>query len=187
SYYRSALAIAQCQPNVAGMLIFHVTDESNAKAWQSGVYYADDTPKSSLPVVRDAALGAREGTLARCAGTKAKAVNVLETLTLPGAGAYQAVDPWRVELTCSRDCSYTARVVGTEPWAPPSALRLLVGELGAVTGSAASNESATAELTAFGLEPGAYQIVVRVFETGRPGTAVVRMSEPLVVSPPPSE
>src|SRR5207244_1164956 len=45
AFYKQAIAIAQCQPNVAGMLLFHVTDESDARAWQSGVYYADDTPK----------------------------------------------------------------------------------------------------------------------------------------------
>ena len=186
SYYRSALAIAQCQPNVTGMLIFHVTDEADARAWQSGVYYADDTPKSSLPAVREAALAAREGRLARCAGRKAKAVNVLESVTLPGGGSYSAADLWRVELTCSRPCSYTARLVGTEPWAPapPSALRLLLGGLGAVKGVVAANEPVAAELTAFDLEPGTYQIVVRVFETGRPGTAVVRTSDPLLLAAP---
>jgi hypothetical protein len=184
SYYRSALAIAQCQPNVTGMLIFHVTDEADARAWQSGVYYADDTPKSSLPGVREAALAAREGRLARCVGKKAKTVNVLETLSLPGGGSYGAADLWRVELACSRACSYAARLVSTDPWAPPTALRLLLGELGAVEGVLAANEPASAELTALGLAPGAYQVVVRVFETGRPGTAVVRTSEPLVLVAP---
>jgi hypothetical protein len=187
SYYRSALAIAQCQPNVTGMLIFHVSDEANAKAWQSGVYYADDTPKSSLPAVRDAALAARDGRLAECAGANAKAVNVLESLTLPSGGSYGAVDSWHVELSCSRACSYSARLVDTNPWAPSSSLRLLLGRPAAVKGAAAPNEAASADLAAAGLDPGAYQIVVRVFETGRPGTAVVRTSDPLVVVAPPSE
>ena len=185
AYYRSALAIAQCQPNVTGMLIFHVTDEANAKAWQSGVYYADDTPKSSLAAVRDAALAARQGTLARCAGRNAKAVNVLETLSLPGGGSYAPVDSWRVELTCSRACTYSARVVDTSPWTPSSALRLLLPS--SAKGAGAPNEAAAAELPAAGLDPGAYQVVVRVFETGRPGTAVVRTSEPLVVVAPSDE
>src|SRR5215204_6278930 len=64
--YRRAFAIAQCQPNVAGMLIFHVTDESDANTWQSGVYYADGTPKSSLAAVRDGALRAQVGGLTQC-------------------------------------------------------------------------------------------------------------------------
>ena len=46
--------MAACQPTVTAILIFHVSDESNLDRWQSGVFYADDTPKSSLPVVQRA-------------------------------------------------------------------------------------------------------------------------------------
>jgi hypothetical protein len=52
-HYREALMMAACQPTVRGFLIFHVTDETDFNRWQSGVYYADGTPKSSLPLVRD--------------------------------------------------------------------------------------------------------------------------------------
>ncbi|HKP18586.1 MAG TPA: hypothetical protein VJT84_08905 [Gaiellaceae bacterium] len=66
-YYRQALQLAACQANVMGLLFFHVTDEADLDRWQSGLYYADDTPKSSLPAVRDAADAARAGTLVpRC-------------------------------------------------------------------------------------------------------------------------
>jgi hypothetical protein len=63
AYYREALQIATCQPSVVGLLFFHVSDESDLRAWQSGVYYADDTPKSSLEPVREAAEAAESGTL----------------------------------------------------------------------------------------------------------------------------
>jgi hypothetical protein len=62
-YYRQALELVACQPNVVGLLFFHVSDEPQLDRWQSGVYYADDTPKSSLPAVRDAAEAARAGDL----------------------------------------------------------------------------------------------------------------------------
>jgi hypothetical protein len=65
-YYREALALAYCQPTVSGFLIFHVVDESDLGRWQSGLYYADDTPKSSLPAVRAAVIATREGKIARC-------------------------------------------------------------------------------------------------------------------------
>jgi hypothetical protein len=65
-YYREALALAYCQPTVRGFLIFHVEDESDLGRWQSGLYYADDTPKSSLPAVRAAVIATRDGTIARC-------------------------------------------------------------------------------------------------------------------------
>jgi hypothetical protein len=64
--YRAALALASCQRNVIGLLLFHVSDEPNMAAWQSGLFYADDTPKSSLPAVRAAAQAAIAGRLASC-------------------------------------------------------------------------------------------------------------------------
>ena len=52
AYYRQALRMAACQPTVEGFLLFHVTDEADLDRWQSGVFYADDTPKSSLDTVK---------------------------------------------------------------------------------------------------------------------------------------
>jgi hypothetical protein len=51
-YYDKALEMAACQPTVRAMFLFHVTDESNLDRWQSGVYYADGTPKSTRAVVQ---------------------------------------------------------------------------------------------------------------------------------------
>jgi hypothetical protein len=51
-YYDEALLMAACQPNVRAMFLFHVTDEANLDRWQSGVYYADGTPKSTRQVVK---------------------------------------------------------------------------------------------------------------------------------------
>ena len=59
-YYRQAILMAACQPTVAGLLIFHVSDEADLDRWQSGVYYADDTPKSTLAVVKSAIAAARD-------------------------------------------------------------------------------------------------------------------------------
>jgi hypothetical protein len=64
-FYRRALQLAACQPNVVGLLFFHVSDEADLDRWQSGIYYADDTPKSDLAAVRLAAVAARSGTLVK--------------------------------------------------------------------------------------------------------------------------
>jgi hypothetical protein len=61
SYYREALQMAACQPTVRGFLIFHVTDETDFNRWQSGVYYADGTPKSSRPWVKQVMSEIRSG------------------------------------------------------------------------------------------------------------------------------
>jgi hypothetical protein len=53
-YYSRALALAACQPRVDMLLIFHVRDEPDLAGWQSGLYYVDDRPKASLPLVSKA-------------------------------------------------------------------------------------------------------------------------------------
>jgi len=52
--YARALELAACQPTVVGLLFFHSHDEHLLPGWQSGVYYVDGSPKSSLEPVRDA-------------------------------------------------------------------------------------------------------------------------------------
>jgi hypothetical protein len=63
AYYRQALQLAACQPTVRGFLIFHVTDETDYNRWQSGVYYADGTPKSSRSFVKQAMAEIRAGAI----------------------------------------------------------------------------------------------------------------------------
>src|SRR5262249_10022067 len=63
AYYRRAIGLAYCQPTVAGLLFFHVSDEPDLDRWQSGLFYTDDTPKSDLQLVKQAAQAAQAGTL----------------------------------------------------------------------------------------------------------------------------
>jgi hypothetical protein len=65
-YYRQAFELAACQPTVIAVYIFHLFDEADLNRWQSGPYYADKKPKTSLPAIRDAAIAAREGRLGDC-------------------------------------------------------------------------------------------------------------------------
>lgn len=82
AYYTEAIKLAMCQPNVVGIELLHVSDESALSGWQSGVYYADDTPKSSRAAVRSAALAARAGTLTTCPDRTAPTA----TITGPASG-----------------------------------------------------------------------------------------------------
>lgn len=61
AYYRQAFELAVCQPTVVGLLLFLAVDEKRLDRWQSGVYYWDDTPKSSQPLVKAAIEKARKG------------------------------------------------------------------------------------------------------------------------------
>jgi hypothetical protein len=98
AYYRQAVQLAFCQPNVRGLFLFHAIDERDLTGWQSGLYYADDTPKSSLASVRLALDQSRRGVVAHCDGLKLpvhpKVVQHGRVLT----------------LTCDLDCSYVAQL-----------------------------------------------------------------------------
>jgi hypothetical protein len=65
-YYGQALRLAYCQPTVKALLLFLIRDEPDLRRWQSGLYYADETPKTSMPVVRQAAEQVESGNFVRC-------------------------------------------------------------------------------------------------------------------------
>ena len=66
AYYRRALQLAYCQPTVRGLFVFHTFDEPNVGGWQSGLYFADRTPKPSLPAFKRAVADLRTGKLGSC-------------------------------------------------------------------------------------------------------------------------
>jgi hypothetical protein len=66
AYYRQALALAYCQPTVKGLFVFHTFDEADYAGWQSGLYFADRTPKPSLDGFRRAVADLRAGKLTTC-------------------------------------------------------------------------------------------------------------------------
>src|SRR5919198_4929232 len=68
AYYAQAIALAFCQPNVRGFFLFHSVDETDLDRWQSGLFYADGTPKTSLAPTRAAVLAARRGVVTHCDG-----------------------------------------------------------------------------------------------------------------------
>jgi hypothetical protein len=97
-YYAEAFRLALCQPNVIGIMVFHVIDESALGAWQSGPYYADRTPKSSLPAIRDAALAAHAGSAAPCPDRGAPTVALTTAGGTVSAAGADAVGIGKVTL-----------------------------------------------------------------------------------------
>jgi len=100
--YTQAMQMAFCQPTVMGLLLFHFQDEPALSAWQSGEYYVDGTPKTSLPVVAAAAAAVHRGVIASC-----PALRLSPKVTLKRAASTKTLN--RIALTCSIDCSYRAR------------------------------------------------------------------------------
>jgi hypothetical protein len=97
-YYRQAVELAFCQPTVRALSIFHTIDERDLNRWQSGVFYVDEKPKSSMVIVRRAAAEARRGIVARCPELRLRPrVTLLRAQSTP-----------RPVLTfrCDLDCDY---------------------------------------------------------------------------------
>jgi hypothetical protein len=107
AYYAKALQLAFCQPNVTGIFVFHTQDEPGLANWQSGLYYADGTPKSSIYAVQDALARARGGSIARCEGL---GLDVMPTKVSFPTQAALAKGARTVRFTCPLDCIWELRI-----------------------------------------------------------------------------
>src|ERR687887_429904 len=86
-------------PNVRGIFLFHSVDETDLDRWQSGLYYADGTPKTSLAPTRAAAEASRRGIVARCPGLQLPVKAKLDRAS--------ARNPrFSFRLRCDIDCTY---------------------------------------------------------------------------------
>lgn len=100
TYYHDALALAFCQPNAKAFFVFHAFDEPNLPGWQSGLYYLDGTPKTSLPAVKKAARDVTGGVIARCPGLQLTPKALIGFPT----GKRLAARPFTVVVRCDIDC-----------------------------------------------------------------------------------
>jgi hypothetical protein len=167
-YYRQAFALAACQPTVAGVLMFHVADERDARAWQSGLYYSNNTPKSSLAAVRDAALAAQAGTLAHCHASKT-------TSNLGDVVFHEpSTNGLAVDFGCALVCSYQVQMIDADTGT----------SVAESTGKTIGDQ--TIAVPTDNVLAGRYQYVLRALKSGKPGTAEVRTSQPFDFTPPPS-
>jgi hypothetical protein len=98
--YLQAMQMTFCQPTALGILLFHFQDEAALSGWQSGLYYVDGTPKTSLYPVRGDAFGVHRGIVAACPGLQLTPKLVIKAGKPDKTGI-------KVSLTCSLDCSYT--------------------------------------------------------------------------------
>lgn len=106
-YYARALQLAFCQPTVTALLLFHAIDERQLATWQSGLYYVDETPKSSFATVATSLALTTGGSIARCGGVTL----VVQPLGLrfPTRVETSRGDR-RVRLRCDLDCAYDVRL-----------------------------------------------------------------------------
>jgi len=146
-YYRQAVQLAFCEPTVKALFLFHSVDEVDLHAWQSGLYYPDGTPKTSVPGVRLAVAQARRGVVARCPGL---ALTPRATVVQKGT---------QLVLSCDIDCSYVAQL-----W------RLPGHRLATVRGRAVGGKPKTLPLRA-PTTAGRYRLRLSANAPVNPGTA----------------
>ena len=157
SAYRRAIHLAYCQSNVAAMLLFHTHDEPGRAGWQSGLVYADGTPKTSLEPVRSAMEAAGSDTIGVC------------PLVSTAVTAFVTRDR-TISLRCHRDCIYRARLLRL-PLASPTVAR---------SGLALAGKRVQVTLGR-NVAPGWYQLSLSMVDPTRPGKPLVRTSAPFAV------
>jgi hypothetical protein len=160
-YYEQALALAFCQPNVEGMLIFLSRDERARAAWQSGVFYVDGTPKTSLPRVREALDRTTGGSITRCPGVQ---LVVRPSYLRFGTRSAAKRGTFRISLTCDLDCRYWVRLENAATHSTKLAAR----------GAAEVGELVRIDLGSRSLSPGSYRYTLRLVHPVNPAPATVR-------------
>jgi hypothetical protein len=107
-YYKQAMALAFCQPNVQGLFIFHTRDEEAMARWQSGLYYVDGKPKASRDLVRNATELVHRGVITSCAGLELRPK--LTGFQFLGVKPPFTSLPTLLRLRCDLDCKFVLRV-----------------------------------------------------------------------------
>ena len=161
SYYRQALALAFCQPNVEGMLLFLSNDERGRANWQSGIHYVDGTPKSSRRLVTAALDRTTGGSIARCPGV---ALPVHASSVRFGTRSAAKRGVFRVSFRCDLDCRYWVRLENAETHATKLATR----------GAAGVGELVRADLGTRHLATARYRYTIRLVHPVNPAPATVR-------------
>src|SRR5262249_15912259 len=165
SYYQQALAMAFCQPTAARILVFPAIDERELPAWQSGVYYADGTPKPSLPAVRRALDKTAGGSITRCPGVQ---LAVHATYLRFGTRSAAKRGAFRVSLRCDLDCAYVVRLEKL----PTHSTRKIA------RGKATVGELVHVVLPSKPLAPGAYRYTISLVQPVNPAPPTVRAGPP---------
>ena len=170
--YARALQLAFCQPNVAGMLLFHSHDETALLSWQSGVYYADGSPKASLYAVRDALDRTRGGSISRCEGLALDVTPLAVRFPSPTRFLGGLRD---VRFRCSLDCAWELR-----------ASRVANGSVAAIVrGYGRAGAELFATLRGRKLGKGLIKLALTVTHPVNPGLATTRESGELRLPTPP--
>jgi hypothetical protein len=161
TYYRQALTLAFCQPNVESFLLFLANDERGRANWQSGIRYADGTPKSSRASVRKSLNRTAGGSITRCPGVE---LPVHATTLTFGTRSAARRGVFRTSFSCDLDCRYWIRVENAVTHATKLQAK----------GAAEVGELVRADLGRRRLAPGTYRYTIRLVHPVNPAAPTVR-------------
>ncbi len=161
AHYEQALALAFCQPNVEGILIFLSRDERARAAWQSGVFYVDGTAKTSLAPVREALDRTTGGSITRCPGVE---LVVRATYLRFGTRSAARRGVFRTSLRCSLDCTYQVRLENADTHSTKLVAR----------GRAEVGELTSVDLGSRALSRGRYRYTLRLVHPVNPAPPTLR-------------
>jgi hypothetical protein len=167
-YYREALSLAFCQPNVDGMLLFLSNDERARTAWQSGIHYVDGTPKSSQPRVTEALNRTAGGSITHCPGIE---LPVHASYLRFGTRSAAKRGVFRASFRCDLDCRYWVRLENATTHSTKLATK----------GVAGIGDLVTADLGTRHLAPGRYRYTLRLVHPVNPAASTVRAGPAFVL------
>lgn len=168
AHYEQALALAFCQPTVEGMLLFLTRDERARAGWQSGVFYVDGTPKTSLARVREALDRTTGGSIARCPGVQ---LVVRPTFLRFGTRSAAKRGVFRATLRCDLDCAYHVRLERATTRSTKLVAR----------GRAEVGELVQIDLGSRRLAPGQYRYTLRLVHPVNPASPTLRQGPPFAL------
>jgi hypothetical protein len=169
-YYRQAMQLAFCQPNVRAFLIFQLIDDPNLAGWQSEIYYPNLTRKPNWSAVRTDAREVQRNVIAHCAWLH---VTPKPTVVFfPSGHPGPAENRFPVALTCDVDCTYTLRVVRVSGQTTTLEVR------GAATGGVGKRIA----FPPTRLAPGTYRLTLATTAMENAGAPAVRASAPFVIA-----
>jgi hypothetical protein len=171
-FYRQAFQLAFCQPHVRAILLFSLVDSPDLAGWQSGVYYADRTPKPSLAAVKAAAIAVRRNAIARCSWLHVTPRPLINFF--PAGAPTSRSGRLPIVLTCDVDCAFRLRLERL-----PAHSTTLEAH-----GSARGGIGLRVLLPRARLAPSRYRFTLTATATSNQGPAASLASAPFEIRPP---
>lgn len=179
------IRLAYCQPYVGAFFNFLLWDEADLARWQSGVLWADGTPKASFAALRAIVDEVKDGRV-DCAGVgsaqtvpdERTAAGLVERIEWPSISVFSTFNEiWRFAISVRADARYRATILRVGRGAASTATEQLPSRAGKLR----RGRPRVLQFPQRRLQPGVYRIEVTVTRTRKPPLVVTRRSAAFTV------